>query len=71
MKKRSRATALGIALADVVIETAHMTYNAPRGKKIVEACIRRLKERIIELQPKKANPTYKKARYGSSKKAEP
>jgi len=46
------------------MEAAHQTYNAGRGKKIVNACIERLQERIHELQPKKATPKYKKARYG-------
>ncbi len=62
--EKTRVSAFGIALADVVIEAAHLTYNAPRGRKIVEICIKRLEERIIELQPKKAEVKYKKARYG-------
>jgi hypothetical protein len=50
--------------ADSIMEAAHLTYNAPRGRKIVQSCIDRLHERIEEIQPKKATPEYKKARYG-------
>jgi len=46
------------------MEAAHQTYNAERGRKIVQACIKRLQIRIEELKPKKATPEYKKARYG-------
>lgn len=63
-KEKSRAEKFGIMQAEVVIESAHMTYNAPRGIKIVEACIKRLQEKIGEIQPRKADPAYKKARYG-------
>ena len=60
----TRQEKLGIMFADAVIEAAHQTYNAPRGRKIVETCIKRLQERIEEIQPKKAKPSYKQARYG-------
>lgn len=50
--------------ADSIIEAAHQTYNAPRGIAIVGACIKRLQERLPEIQPRKADPEYKKARYG-------
>ena len=63
-KKKSRATIAGEMQADATMEVAHLTYNAARGRKIVEACIRRLQERIGELQPKEATPEYKEARYG-------
>ena len=63
-KKGTRIDAFGIALADNIIEAAHLTYNASRGKRIVEVCIKRLQERIGEIQPKKADPKYEKARYG-------
>lgn len=63
-KKITRREKFGIQCADLVMEAAHQTYNAGRGKKIVNACIERLQERIHELQPKKATPKYKKARYG-------
>ena len=63
MGKISNAEQLGIAQADVVMKYAHMMYNAGRGKKIVKTCIKILQERIDEIQPKKANPKYKKARY--------
>jgi len=68
MRKGTRVDAFGISLADVVIEAAHMTYNASRGRKIVEICIKRLQERIGEIKPKKADPDYKRARYGKDKK---
>lgn len=68
MEKETRIDAFGLSLADVIIEAAHLTYNASRGKRIVEICIKRLQERISEIQPKKANPKYKKARYGQDKK---
>ena len=62
--KITRQESLGILFADSIIEAAHQTYNATRGKAIVESCIKRLQERINELQSKPANPAYKKARYG-------
>lgn len=61
----SRAEKLGKLFADNIIETAHLTYNAPRGIKIVESCILQLQLRIKEIQTKKATPKYKKARYES------
>lgn len=64
MKRPTRQDALGIMFADSIIEAAHQTYNAPRGRAIVEACIRRLQEKLPEIQPRKASPDYKKARYG-------
>lgn len=64
MKNKSRAEKLGIMLADSIIEVAHLTYNAPRGKKIVETCINRLQERLSEIKPIPADPNYKEARYG-------
>ncbi|KKP80190.1 MAG: hypothetical protein A2271_03830 [Candidatus Moranbacteria bacterium RIFOXYA12_FULL_35_19] len=63
-KKTTRQEQLGIMLADSIIEVAHQTYNASRGKAIIEACIKRLQERMPEIQPKKATLQYKKARYG-------
>ncbi|MBT4277804.1 hypothetical protein HOD96_03620 [Candidatus Falkowbacteria bacterium] len=66
MDKKSRAESFGEMLADVVIEAAHLTYNAPRGVKIVETCIKVLQKRIEEIKPKKATPEYKKARYGKN-----
>ena len=66
-EKKSRAEKFGIMQADNVIEAAHMTYNAPRGIRIVEACIKRLQERIGEIRPKEADPKYKRARYGKKK----
>ena len=68
MKKETRIDAFGISLADVVIGAAHLTYNAQRGKRIVEICIKRLQARIDEIQPKAADPKYKKAGYGQDKK---
>lgn len=67
MEKKSRATAFGVSLADAVIEAAHLTYNAARGKVIVKSCIARLQERAHEIQSRKAKPSYKEARYGSKK----
>ena len=65
MKKETRARAFGISQADVVMEAAHLTYNASRGKAIVESCIKQLQKRIHEIQPRKAKPSYRKARYGT------
>lgn len=62
-KEQSRPEKLGIQFADSIIETAHLTYNAGRGKNIVKSCIKRLRERIDEIQPKTATPKYKEARY--------
>ena len=67
-KKTTRAGDLGRSFADNVMEAAHLTYNAPRGRKIVETCIKRLQERIDEIQKTPASPAYKKARYGNKKK---
>ena len=69
MTKETRVDAFVVSLADVVMEAAHLTYNASRGKRIVEVCIERLRERISEIQPKKAEPKYKEARYDKNKKA--
>ena len=44
----TRQEKLGIAFADAIIEAAHQTYNAPRGRKIVLACIKRLEKRFPE-----------------------
>lgn len=65
--KKSRRKNFGIQCADLVMEAAHQTYNAGRGRTIVESCIKRLQERIDELRPKKATPEYKEARYGKEK----
>lgn len=64
----SRAKALGIAIADNLIETANLFYNAGRARIFIMVIIERLQERINELQPKKADPEYKKARYGKKSK---
>jgi len=64
MKRITRQESLGIMLADSIIEIAHQMYNASRGKAIIEACIKRLQERISEIKPRKATPKYKEARYG-------
>ncbi|MFZ2038834.1 MAG: hypothetical protein WAV11_02765 [Minisyncoccia bacterium] len=78
MNNRTDPKAFGLAMANVAMSAAHMTYNARRGKKIVEhsiesleaciksleICIKNLRERLPEIQPKKATPAYKKARYG-------
>ena len=69
MRKKTKADKLGIALADVVMKTGHMTYNAYRGRRIVAVCIEVLQKRIGEIQPKKADPKYKEARYGKKKKS--
>jgi hypothetical protein len=66
-EKKSRAEIAGIMLDDAVMEVAHLTYNAPRGAKMIASCIARLQERIGEIQPKKADPKYKEARYGNGK----
>jgi hypothetical protein len=68
MNNRTDPETFGLALADVVIRAGHSTYNARRGKKIVESCIKSLQERLSEIQPKKATPAYKKARYGKKTK---
>lgn len=64
----TKAEILGRSFADTIILSAHMAYNAPRGVAIVKACIARLQERIGEIQPKKADPAYKKARYDKKDK---
>jgi|WetSurMetagenome_2_1015567.scaffolds.fasta_scaffold404832_1 hypothetical protein len=62
--KTTRQESLGILFADGIMEAAHQTYNAARGRAIVESCIKRLQMRVNELQSKPADPAYKKARYG-------
>ena len=59
----SRGEIFGVMLADIVIEAANITYNAERGRKIINACIKRLNERKNEIVGKEATPEYKKARY--------
>ncbi len=63
--RRTRAERLGKFFSDAIMEAAHLTYNAPRGRKMVQTCIDILTERIEEIQPQKASPEYKQARYGS------
>jgi hypothetical protein len=63
LNKLTRREKFGIQSADLLMEAAHQTYNAERGRKMVLACIKRLQTRIKELQPKKATPEYKEARY--------
>ncbi|MCR4284106.1 MAG: hypothetical protein NUV64_02180 [Parcubacteria group bacterium] len=70
-KKKTRAEKFGILQADAILEATHLTYNAQRGKQMIKACIKRLQERFSELQPKKAHPAYKEARYGKDKKKSP
>jgi len=36
MKKITKAEQTGIAFANAVMSSAHMTYNAPRGRKMVK-----------------------------------
>jgi len=60
----SKGKDLGIMIADVCIEIAHQRYNAPMGISIVNACIKRLQERVGEIKPNKATKKYKEARYG-------
>jgi len=62
--KETVAEKCGKHLADSIMLVAHATYNAPRGRKMVLACFRRLQERLTEIQPKKADSAYRKARYG-------
>jgi len=62
--KKTTGEVFGIELADIVMKAAHYTYNARRGRQIVLSCIKRLQERASEVKPKKAKPSYKKARYG-------
>ena len=66
-KKETRAEKFGILQADAILEATHLTYNARRGQQMVKACIKRLQERLPELQPKKAHPAYNEARYGKGK----
>jgi hypothetical protein len=63
----TRAEKLGRMFADAIMESAHQRYNALQGRKMTEACIQRLQERIGELQPREADPIYKEARYGKKK----
>jgi hypothetical protein len=60
----TRSEKLGRMFADLCMEAAHQRYNAPMGIAIVNACIKRLQERIGEIKPKKATKEYKEARYG-------
>ena len=64
LKEKSRAEIAGEMQADAIMEVAHLTYNAARGRRMVETCIKKLQKRISELQPKEADPKYKEARYG-------
>lgn len=64
---KSLAEVFGIKMADAIMSASHLTYNAPRGVKMVKACIARLQKRLSEIVPKKATPAYKKARYGKKR----
>lgn len=46
----STAEECGEALADSVMEAAHMTYNARRGKKMITVCQKILSERLNKFQ---------------------
>lgn len=64
MEKETRSEFLGRMLGTIVIEIGHQRFNASQGRKIEETCLKTIQERIDEIQPKKADPKYKKARYG-------
>ncbi len=64
MKEKTRAEAFGVEMADAVMNAAHLTYNASRGRMMISSCIRQLQARIEEIKPRKAKPSYRKARYG-------
>jgi len=68
MARMTRKRVHGINTADVIMENAHMMYNAQTARGYVQAVIDQLQSRINELQPKKADPKYKKARYGEKQK---
>ncbi len=55
-------------LADGIMRSAHMTFNAQRGRKMVRICIKILQDRIHEIQPKKATSKYYKSRYSKKGK---
>ena len=59
---------LGGLYADLIMRTAHFTYNAPRARKFVNTVIKILQERLPELKEVPATPEYKKARYGNKKR---
>jgi len=65
--RKTAGTKFGEDAADVIIQAAHLTFNAPRGKQMIEACIKRLQERLGEVKPRPATKAYKKARYGRKK----
>ena len=67
-KNLSRGEKFGIAEADGIIETACLTGDVSMAVKMIESCIKRLQERKGEIQPKKADPKYKKARYDKKPK---
>ncbi len=55
----------GREAADLIIDAAHLTFNAPRGKQMVLSCIKRLQERIDEIyERKKTEPKYDRDRHG-------
>lgn len=68
MERMTRKKKLGIDTANVIIENAHMMYNANTATGYVQAVIDQLQSRIGELVPKKATKKYKEARYGKTKK---
>jgi len=68
MKKITRKKQLGIDTANVIMENAHMMYNAQTATGYVQAVIDQLQSRIGELVPKKATKKYKEARYGKKEK---
>jgi len=56
------------AFTDLVMLSAHGTYNALRGRRMIRECITILERRIDEIVPKKAELKYKEARYGKKEK---
>ena len=64
MKKQTQAEIFGKTMADAIIKAANLTFSAWRGKSMVNHTIKELQRRVNEIQPKKAEPSYKEARYG-------
>ena len=63
-QEKTRIETFARKAANVVIRTGSMTLDVSVGRKIIDSCIKRIEERINEIQPKKADSKYKKARYG-------
>jgi hypothetical protein len=66
--KKTRTYEFAKNLAYIVIDAGELTQDASISRFVIAECVKILRERVDEIQPKKADPKYKKLRYGKNKK---